>query len=69
MVEKLLAITHLGGIGLVMLSAGFFIYPSTSEAPAPGYSQLVIISKAPVGLVQYGAIQISAVTAGNNGTC
>jgi hypothetical protein len=53
----------LGGLGLAMLPAGFLIYPSIPEAPAPGYSQLVITSKVPVGLVEYAATQISAVTA------
>jgi hypothetical protein len=47
-------------IGLAMLLAGYFLYPSVSELPSPGYSQLVIASKVPIGTIQYGAEQVSA---------
>jgi hypothetical protein len=47
-------------IGLAMLFAGYFMYPSVSELPSPGYSQLVIASKIPIGTIQYGAEQVSA---------
>jgi hypothetical protein len=53
----------LGGIGLAMLPASYFLYPSVSELPTPGYSQLVISSKVPIGAIQYGAAQVSSVIA------
>lgn len=63
MVEELLASTYFGWHRLGD-AAGRFSYLSVYiRGPHPGYSQLVINSKVPVGLVQYAATQISAVTA------
>jgi hypothetical protein len=53
----------LGLLGLAMLPVAFFLYPSVAELPTPGYSQLVIRSNTPIGVIQYGVAQISGETA------
>jgi hypothetical protein len=53
----------LGLLGLAMLPVAFFLYPSVAELPTPGYSQLVIKSNTPIGVIQYGVAQISGATA------
>ena len=39
------------------LTGAFVIYPSTTEYPAPAYSEVVITSTVPVALIEYAVSQ------------
>jgi hypothetical protein len=52
----------LGVIGLIAGVVAFFLYPRVPEAPTPGYSQLVIRSNAPIGLIEYAVAPVQGAT-------
>lgn len=52
----------LGLIGLIAGAVAFSLYPRVPEAPTPGYSQLVIRSDVPIGLIEYAVSPVQSVT-------
>jgi hypothetical protein len=47
----------LAGLGAALLIAGWLLYPSVSQSPAPAYSELVLTSAVPVNYISYEVYQ------------